>query len=49
MEVHASVMEIGGKRALISLLVDVTERVRAARELQALQEGACASNQFTTL
>jgi diguanylate cyclase (GGDEF)-like protein/PAS domain S-box-containing protein len=38
MEVHASVMEIGGKRALISLLVDVTERVRAARELQALQE-----------
>ena len=38
MEVHASVMEIGGKRALISLLVDVTERVRAAREVQALQE-----------
>jgi diguanylate cyclase (GGDEF)-like protein/PAS domain S-box-containing protein len=37
-EVHASVMEIGGKRALISLLVDVTERVRAAGELQVLQE-----------
>ena len=37
-EIHASVMEIGGKRALISLLVDVTERVRAARALQVLQE-----------
>ena len=37
-EVHGSVMEAGGKRALISLLLDVTERVRAARELQTLQD-----------
>ncbi len=37
-EVHASVMEIDGNRALISLLIDVTERIRAVRELQALQE-----------
>ncbi|MBI4922619.1 MAG: GGDEF domain-containing protein [Devosia nanyangense] len=37
-EVHGSVMELGGKRALISMLLDVTERVRAARDLQALQD-----------
>ena len=31
-------MEIGGKLALISLVMDVTERTRAEREVQALQE-----------
>jgi len=37
-ETHGSAMEIRGKRALISLVVDVTERTRAARELQTLQD-----------
>lgn len=37
-EVHNSVMEINGKPALIGLLMDVTERIRAEHELQALQE-----------
>jgi len=37
-EIHSSAMEIGGKLALISLLMDVTERTRAEREVQALQE-----------
>ncbi len=37
-EIHGSVMEIGGKPALISLVMDVTERTRAERELRALQE-----------
>jgi diguanylate cyclase (GGDEF)-like protein/PAS domain S-box-containing protein len=37
-EAHGSAMEIHGKRALISLVVDVTERTRAARELQTLQD-----------
>jgi diguanylate cyclase (GGDEF)-like protein/PAS domain S-box-containing protein len=37
-EVHGSVMETGGKRVLISLLLDVTERVRMTRELEALKE-----------
>jgi len=37
-EVHGNVMEIGGKRALISMLLDVTERTRAEREVHALQE-----------
>ena len=31
-------MEIGGKLALMSLVMDVTERTRAEREVQALQE-----------
>lgn len=37
-EAHRSAMEIGGKRAIISLVMDVTERIRAERELRALQE-----------
>lgn len=37
-EIHSSAMEIGGKLALISLVIDVTERTRAEREVQALQE-----------
>jgi diguanylate cyclase (GGDEF)-like protein/PAS domain S-box-containing protein len=37
-EVHSSAMEIGGKLALISLVMDVTERTRSEREVQALQE-----------
>jgi diguanylate cyclase (GGDEF)-like protein/PAS domain S-box-containing protein len=37
-EVQSSAMEIGGKLALIILLMDVTERTRAEREVQALQE-----------
>jgi diguanylate cyclase (GGDEF)-like protein/PAS domain S-box-containing protein len=37
-EVHASVMEIGGKPELIGLLMDVTERTRAEHEVQVLQE-----------
>jgi diguanylate cyclase (GGDEF)-like protein/PAS domain S-box-containing protein len=37
-EVHGSVMETGGKRVLISLLLDVTDRVRITRELEALKE-----------
>lgn len=37
-EIHGNSMEIDGKLALISLVVDVTERLRIAREFQALQE-----------
>jgi diguanylate cyclase (GGDEF)-like protein/PAS domain S-box-containing protein len=37
-EIHGSVMEIGGRLALISLVVDVTERTRVEREMRALQE-----------
>lgn len=37
-ETHSSVMKIGGSLALIGLVMDVTERTRAERELQALQE-----------
>jgi diguanylate cyclase (GGDEF)-like protein/PAS domain S-box-containing protein len=37
-ETHASVMEIGGELALVSVIMDVTERTRAERERQALQE-----------
>ncbi|PPJ48886.1 sensor domain-containing diguanylate cyclase [Rhizobium sp. KAs_5_22] len=37
-EIHGNVMEIGGKRALISILMDVTDRVRAEREVEALQQ-----------
>jgi diguanylate cyclase (GGDEF)-like protein/PAS domain S-box-containing protein len=37
-QVHSSAMEISGKRALIGVVMDVTERIRAERKLQALQE-----------
>jgi diguanylate cyclase (GGDEF)-like protein/PAS domain S-box-containing protein len=37
-EIHSSAMEIGGKLALIGLVMDVTERTRVEREVQALQE-----------
>ncbi|OHC67642.1 MAG: hypothetical protein A2045_10370 [Rhodocyclales bacterium GWA2_65_20] len=37
-EIHSSAMEIGGALAIISLAMDITERVRAEREVQALQE-----------
>ena len=37
-EAHSSVMDLAGKRALISLLLDITERTQAAREVQKLQE-----------
>jgi len=37
-EVHSSAMDIGGKMLLISLLMDISERARAEREVQALQE-----------
>ncbi len=37
-EIHSSAMEIGGKLALIGLVMDVTKRTRVEREVQALQE-----------
>lgn len=37
-EIHGSIMEINGKRALISMFLDVTARVTAERELALLQE-----------
>ncbi|CAM4432481.1 MAG: hypothetical protein LEGION0403_FIIPPAGN_01103 [Legionella sp.] len=37
-EVHSSVMEINNKPALIGLIMDVTERIRAEHELHALQK-----------
>jgi diguanylate cyclase (GGDEF)-like protein/PAS domain S-box-containing protein len=37
-EVHSNVMEIAGKRVIIGLIIDVTERTRAAHKLMALQE-----------
>ena len=37
-ECHSSVMDIGGRIVLISLMIDVTERVRAEREVRALQD-----------
>ncbi len=37
-ESHGSTMEIGGKLALIGLVMDVTERTRAERDVLALQE-----------
>jgi diguanylate cyclase (GGDEF)-like protein/PAS domain S-box-containing protein len=37
-EVYGNRMEIGGKPAVISMFMDVTERIRAERELRALQE-----------
>jgi diguanylate cyclase (GGDEF)-like protein/PAS domain S-box-containing protein len=37
-ECHSSVMDIRGKPAVISLVIDVTERTRAEREVRALQD-----------
>ena len=37
-ETHASAMQIGERRALISVLLDVTDRVRAEREMWVLQQ-----------
>jgi len=37
-EIHASSMQLGDRHALISVLLDVTERVRAEREMWALQQ-----------
>jgi diguanylate cyclase (GGDEF)-like protein/PAS domain S-box-containing protein len=37
-ECHSSVMEIGGKPVLINLMIDITERARAEREIRALQD-----------
>lgn len=37
-EIHSSAMEIGGALAIISLAMDITERTRAERDVQALQE-----------
>ena len=36
-ECHGSAMDVGGKLILISLVLDITERTRAEREVQALQ------------
>ena len=36
-ECHSSIMEMGGKALFIDLMIDVTERVRTEREVQALQ------------
>lgn len=36
-ECHGSSMDVGGKLILISLILDITERTRVERELQALQ------------
>ncbi len=36
-ECHGSAMDVGGKLILVSLLLDITERTRAEREVQALQ------------
>jgi diguanylate cyclase (GGDEF)-like protein/PAS domain S-box-containing protein len=37
-ECHSSVMEVSGKRSLISHLLDITERTRAERKVQELQD-----------
>jgi len=37
-ESHGSVMEIGGKLLLVSLIMDITERARAEREVLVLQD-----------
>jgi diguanylate cyclase (GGDEF)-like protein/PAS domain S-box-containing protein len=37
-EIYSSSMDVGGEREMISLVMDVTERTRAERELQALQK-----------
>ena len=36
-ECHASALEVGGQRLLISLVLDITDRVRSEREVQELQ------------
>jgi PAS domain S-box-containing protein len=35
---HSSVMEVGGRPVLISLMIDITERAHAEREIRALQD-----------
>lgn len=37
-EIHGSAMEIHGRRALLSVVQDITERVRADREVRALKD-----------
>ncbi len=37
-ELHGSGMDVGGERLLISLAMDITERARAEREVERLQE-----------
>jgi diguanylate cyclase (GGDEF)-like protein/PAS domain S-box-containing protein len=37
-ECHSSVMEMGEKQLFIDLMIDVTERIRAEREVRALQD-----------
>ncbi|MDR3793655.1 MAG: diguanylate cyclase [Terracidiphilus sp.] len=37
-EAHSSVMEINGKPVLISMMIDITERMNEQRQIQALQE-----------
>jgi diguanylate cyclase (GGDEF)-like protein/PAS domain S-box-containing protein len=37
-EAHSSVMEIAGKTVLISMMIDITERTRAEREVRVLQD-----------
>ncbi len=37
-EVHGCAIDVGGERLLISLVMDITERARAERELKTLQE-----------
>lgn len=37
-ELHSSTMKIGGKLLLVSLLMDITERTRSERAVQALQD-----------
>lgn len=37
-ESHSSVMEMGGKSVLISMMIDITERIRVEREVKALQD-----------
>jgi diguanylate cyclase (GGDEF)-like protein/PAS domain S-box-containing protein len=48
-EIHASTMQIGGKRALISVLLDVTERMRAEREMWLLQQKLADQSVHDTL
>ncbi|MGY0195679.1 diguanylate cyclase [Leptothrix sp. BB-4] len=37
-EIHGSLMESGGRRVLVSIVQDITERTRAEHEVQVLQE-----------
>jgi diguanylate cyclase (GGDEF)-like protein len=37
-ECHGGMMNVGGQRVFVSLMLDITERTRAEREAQALQE-----------